>query len=833
MPCQQKEAGDDHQARSSKKMAYRGAEIMSSILQALNSPVKILIVEDSLTQAQRLQHILEQQGYAVSVAANGRLALEMVPQFRPALIVSDVIMPEMDGYELSRRIKADADLRDIPVILVTTMSDPQDVIRGLECGADNFVLKPYDEPYLLARVQYVLVNREFRQKQETGMGVEIYFNDQRHFITADRLQILNLLLSTYDAAIQRNKELILSREALKKHSAEVLSAHRFLDSVIENIPNMVFVKDAADLRHVRLNRAGEDLLGCSRDELLGKSDYDFFPREEADFFTSKDRDVLARGLVEDIHEESIHTRDKGIRILHTKKVPVFDANGQPSYLLGISEDVTEQREMEREIRRLNAALEQRAVHLEASNEEKQAALNYVALFDVLTGLPNRQQFLERTAQSIQSNTQIHAKLALVVMDIRRFGVINDSFGKAGGDQVLKLVAERLNKSAPINCARIGGNTFAMALPDLHSDGDVAHALKKYVLAPLSQPFSIEEQELTITACCGVALFPADGTHTDELVGNAEAALKKAKRSGEEYLFYTSDLNARVTEKLALEYQLRRAITDKQFVLYYQPKVAADSGRLVGFEALIRWNSQERGLVPPFEFIPILEETGMILEVGKWVLQQAASDYRSWCKQGLNSPPIAVNISAIQLRQPDFLETVRDAVSGLADEDAAAIDLEITESVLMENIDRIIPSLQELKDTGFKISIDDFGTGYSSFGYLAKIPLNAIKIDRSFIVDLTTNPVQVTIVSTIILLAHALKLKVIAEGVETAEQLTQLQSMGCDELQGYLHGKPMPRTEVEMLLQRISANEFSSALELLIPDEHRRRLHSIVVDISDP
>ncbi|HEY8099086.1 MAG TPA: EAL domain-containing protein, partial [Methylobacter sp.] len=317
-----------------------------------------------------------------------------------------------------------------------------------------------------------------------------------------------------------------------------------------------------------------------------------------------------------------------------------------------------------------------------------------------------------------------------------------------------------------------------------------------------------------------ALFPNDGIQIEVLVGNAEAALKKAKLSGEEYLFYTSDINAKVTEQLLLEDQLRRAIIEKQFVLYYQPKVATDNGHLVGFEALIRWISPERGFVPPFEFISILEETGMILEVGKWVTQQAATDYREWRKLGLNPPPIAVNVSAIQLRHPDFVKTIREAsgFKGSGDietkgkksakpdsiesiEEAAAIHLEITESVLMENIDYIIPSLQALKDEGFQISIDDFGTGYSSFNYLTKIPLNTIKIDRSFITGLNTHPGQKTIVSTIILLAHALKLKVIAEGVETIEQHEELRLMGCDELQGYLHGKPMPKSDVEVLLRR--------------------------------
>ena len=435
--------------------------------------------------------------------------------------------------------------------------------------------------------------------------------------------------------------------------------------------------------------------------------------------------------------------------------------------------------------------------------EKESASNYLALYDLLTGLPNRKLFFERAAQSIQANAQAHGRLALVVLDVRRFAALNDTFGKAEGDQLLKLLAKRLSADGRINCARIGSNTFAIVLSELRSDADVARALKEYIFDSLALPFSVGKQEISITASCGVALYPTDGAHINELLGNAEAALERAKLSGAEYLFYTEGLTARVAQQIVLASQLRQAVADKQFVLHYQPKIAADDGRLVGFDALIRWNSQKHGLLPAREFISILEQTGMIVEVGKWVLQKAASDHRYWCKQGLNPPSIAVNISADQLQQPDFLKTVCDAVLGRDGEEAAAIDLEIDESALTGSIDSITPSLRILKDKGIGLAIDNFGTGLSSLSYLAKIPLNAIKIDSAFIADLTTHTGQITIVSTIILLAHALKLKVIASGVETIEQRTQLQFMGCDELQGYLLGKPMTGTEVETLLSSLS------------------------------
>jgi PAS domain S-box-containing protein len=328
---------------------------------------RILVAEDSATQAQRLRFMLEQHGYAVHVEPDGAAALAAAQRLKPALVISDVNMPGMNGYELTRRIKAEPGLESLPVILVTTMSDPQEVIRGLECGADSFIIKPYTDQFLIGRIQYTLINREYRHLNGAGMGVEIHFNGQRHYITADRMQILNLLLSTYEAAIQRNRELSQSKEALERLTDEVMAGNRFLDSVVENVPIAIFIKNADDLRYARVNRTTEKLTGYTRDQMLDKSDFDLFPGDYAQLSAADDNRVLERGEISDIPNQELNSPTLGRRLLHVKKVPITDGYGDPTHLLGIAEDVTAQAEMEQAIRRLNLELEQRALHLEASN----------------------------------------------------------------------------------------------------------------------------------------------------------------------------------------------------------------------------------------------------------------------------------------------------------------------------------------------------------------------------------------------------------------------------------------------------------------------------------
>jgi diguanylate cyclase len=336
------------------------------------------------------------------------------------------------------------------------------------------------------------------------------------------------------------------------------------------------------------------------------------------------------------------------------------------------------------------------------------------------------------------------------------------------------------------------------LPGIKDRSEAARMMVTLARACFGEPYNVEGTELTVGAKAGLAMYPGDGTDAETLLGNAESALRKAKQSGERQVFYAPDLSERTGGWLPLEAQLMGALRREEFVLHYQPKVDTAERCVVALEALIRWQSRQFGLVSPGKFIPLLEETGMILEVGAWALERAAVDQRRWAEQGLKPLRIAVNVSAIQLRQRDFVQAVKSAIGhGLA---PTGIDLEITETLVMEDVEANIRKLNEIRSLGLEIAIDDFGTGYSSLGYLAKLPIQALKIDRSFIVAMMKDSAAMTLVQTMISLAHSLGIKVIAEGVEEERQAECLRLLRSDQIQGYLISKPLPFDEMTRLLQ---------------------------------
>jgi diguanylate cyclase (GGDEF)-like protein/PAS domain S-box-containing protein len=430
--------------------------------------------------------------------------------------------------------------------------------------------------------------------------------------------------------------------------------------------------------------------------------------------------------------------------------------------------------------------------------ESEEKVRYLAYYDSLTGLANRTLFLERLAEYVSTAGREQHQLALVIVNIERFKTINDTFGRQFGDVLLKQVVGRLLELAkdPNRVARVGADHFAVVVPHLEHEESLIRGLEQGSRCIDGDPYAVTGTELRISTRSGVALFPGDGNDADTLFRNAEAALKKSS-SGERYLFYTKQMTERMAEKVALENKLRQALEKDEFVLYYQPKVDVATRRLVSVEALIRWRSPELGLVAPLEFIPLLEETGLILRVGAWALKRASLDHRGWVEQALKAPRIAVNVSPIQLRQRNFVDVLKQAIiGGVA---PPGIDLEITEGVVMEDIQSNIGKLTSVHALGVNIAIDDFGTGYSSLGYLAKLPVQSLKIDRSFIIAMVEDPDTMTLVSTIISLAHSLRLKVVAEGVDSEDQAKHLRILRCDEMQGYLFSRPLPLEELTALL----------------------------------
>jgi diguanylate cyclase (GGDEF)-like protein/PAS domain S-box-containing protein len=430
--------------------------------------------------------------------------------------------------------------------------------------------------------------------------------------------------------------------------------------------------------------------------------------------------------------------------------------------------------------------------------DKQQKITHLAYYDPLTGLANRALFHQRLTQYMHIAQPGERKLAVILMDLERFKTINDSLGRPAGDELLKQLAGRLGRAVdPADVARIGGDQFAILVPEIKGRSEIGRSVERIWRECFAEPFQVTGHELRISAKAGIALYPNDGIDADGLFSRAEAALQKAKETGERHQFHSREMTARVAEQLALENKLRQALERNEFVLHYQPKVDLETRRIVGVEALIRWQSPELGLVPPMQFIPLMEETGMILDVGAWALSQAVADHSRWLGQGIAAPRVAVNVSAIQLRRRDFVATVKECLKHGAT--PTGIDLEITESLIMTDVQGNIEKLKAVRDLGVSIAIDDFGTGYSSLGYLTKLPVQTLKIDRSFVITMLKDPGTMLLVQTIISLAHSLRLKVIAEGVDEEEQAKVLNLLRCDEIQGYLFSRPVPFDKMTALL----------------------------------
>lgn len=964
---------------------------------------RILLAEDSPTQAEKLKLLLEEQMYEVLIASNGRQALAAARRNAPALIISDVIMPEMNGFSLCGEIKRDEGLKDIPVILLTSLFDMRDVLKGLECGADNFIRKPYQDQYLLGRIDTLLKNREARRTKPLKNVTEVYLDGQKHFITAERQQIVELLISIYDQAVQINKALYAQQSELARSNRllkglyqiaeglnQAVSKREVCEKVIEyatELPGVqagwLYLRDKDDFRLAAecnlpalFNSEKPDICKCQRLFLTGELGHDVriikcdrlagagndffhsashisvplwsghqsqgimnlmaigqdtFQKEELEAFNGVGHQIsvaLERGRLHEQMERLVEERTRALtaEIEQRKEyeIRIVRLNRIHSVLSGINTTIVRVRgiqelfdeacriavehgrfelawigrldEQTRKIIPMASATlkqddlsphdlhdmahhpagswlisrvlahhepaicnvlsseeyagnsspvepgrdyrsavvfpltldgqlagvmvlyaaeagffdeEEMALLVEMAGDvsfamdhlKKEERINYLAFFNAVTDLPNRALFLDRVDQKITMAHQNRQMLSVIVLDLERFSSINESLGHSAGNGLLQAVARRLKeKLSPTDVlAHLSADYFAIARIHDEDSTDISHILDKALSGIQDQPFLVGGQELRISARAGTSSYPVDGTDTDTLVRKAETALKRAKLSADKHQFYAPEFHARVREKLKLETKLRQALEQEQLVLHYQPKIDLESGHISGLEALLRWQDPEEGLVPPLSFIPVLEETRMILEAGRWALGKAIEDGKKWRNAGFHPPKIAVNVSPIQLRQKDFVDMVARVLDNAGDV-KVGLELEITESVIMQDIEANIQKLRIIRDMGLEVAIDDFGTGYSSLGYIAKLPVNVLKIDRGFITNMTSNPDDRSIVSAIISLAHSLHLRVTAEGVETREQADLLRQLKCEEMQGYLFSPAVTADRIETFLR---------------------------------
>ncbi len=610
-----------------------------------------------------------------------------------------------------------------------------------------------------------------------AMGVESYFGiplrDSQGQVLGPMALMSRRPVSDIESVVSM-LQVFASRAASELERKQVSEAREeqvhFLQSLIDAIPNPIFFKDVQG-RYLGCNETLKDTFGICREDLVGKTSFESCKPEWEELCRQEDDRVL-RERTARAFETSLPLGDGRCRDMIIRKAPFFTRDGALGGLVGTVVDITEHKNAEQKIRKL-------------------------AFYDTLTGLPNRILLTEEIAGLLASKNQ---QLGLLVLDLDQFKRINDTYGRMDGEEVLKEVAIRLQGCVrqEDTVARLGGDEFAVLLRGMVSRRDAETVVHK-VLDSLAKPFVIETRELVISACIGVALGPEDGEVADVLLKNGDIALHMAKEKGRNsFLFYHGDMEQKALDRIRLENNLRRALRDDEFSLVYQPQFELHSGRLVGLEALVRWNHPRRGLILPGEFISMAEETGLIMALGEWVLRAACSQNKAWQEGGHPPMRVAVNLSAHQLKHPEFVDAVQRILedTGL---DPQYLELELTESMLMENAAHTIAVLERLRRMGVHLAIDDFGTGYSSLCYLQSFPVNHLKIAGSFLESKGRNRETDAIVEGIIKMGSDLNLRVIAEGVETVEQMELLRALNCHEVQGYYFAKPMAPVELCQML----------------------------------
>ena len=725
---------------------------------------KILIADDHRANREALSALLEVGGHYVLSAADGEQALRLAQEHAPELVISDVLMPHMDGYELTRRLKLEPATAGISVMFYTAYFGGQDAKSLAQAlGVARVLVKPSDNDVIVSAVNEVL---GARPSAPAGSTSDL---DREHL----RIMVDQLLEKTaaLEAQQKRVEQLNRTLAMLSSINALIVRADD-RQALLDEACRIAIEKGGFRLAAIGIADRNRHLTLAAR---AGEGD----PERELERLRPGTQPMIWN----DAHAGSfvalpliVNDEPAGVRLLSSRTPDFFD-DEEMRLLQELAGDISF------------------ALHHLA----QKATMDYLAYHDSLTDLPNRSLFTDRMTQALNAARREKRFAAAVFLDVERFRMVNETFGRKAGDDLLRTIGARLREAAreQDTVARMGADHFAIAVAAFERPGDTTHWLIDRLEHAFAQPIQIDGVELRVNLKAGIAVFPADGESTESLCANAETALSKAKHANHRYLFYAPEMNARVAESLAMENRLRRALEEGRLALHYQPKVDVKSGSIAGLEALIRWTDPELGAVPPSKFVGLLEETGMILAAGRWAFRQAATDIRHWQSLGIKVPRVAVNVSAIQLRQRDFVETVLEAVSG---EGEQLIDLEITESVLVDDIEESTRKLQTLRRAGIEVSVDDFGTGYCSLSYLARLPVDTLKIDRSFVVRMRDAGYPRNIVAMIVSLAHTLGLKVIAEGVEEDAQVRLLKQLGCDQIQGYYFSMPLPAPQIAELLR---------------------------------
>jgi diguanylate cyclase (GGDEF)-like protein/PAS domain S-box-containing protein len=700
---------------------------------------------------------------------------------RTLLLTVAPAAPDDLGGDLYDRFKNEQDTLIVPVV------DPEGRPVGLlernafflrmaaEFGRALYARRPIEmvmdkDPLV---VEAATPTAEFMSRMLTERPSDLL----RGFIVVDQGRYLGvgtalgLLHHASQDAKRRMAELAEAAELLQFANAEARQAQAFMTTVVESMPAMVFVKRAEDHAYVLFNKGGEEMLGVSRADVIGRRDSDFFTAEAAEVYEGRDRAALESGKPVIIEESRLRHTDGSEVIVRMSKIGVNDAAGRPQFIVGVGEDITDRRRAEAQIERL-------------------------AHYDPLTGLPNRALFQKQFGDALARAGRSGDGAAVLCIDLDHFKSVNDTLGHNHGDLLLEQAAQRLQRCVREGdtAARLGGDEFAVVQNGL-TDPDGAARLAARIVEAMAEPFDIEGHQVVVGASVGIALYGEDGHEAEDLLKKADMALYRVKRDGGGgYHFFEPGMDENLQERRRLELDLRRALQVGEFEVHYQPLYDLAAERITGCEALVRWRHPEKGLVPPIEFIPLAENTGLITPLGEWVLRQACQDAVDWP----DAVRVAVNISAVQFRHAGFVQMVISALanSGL---DPQRLEVEITESVLLQDSASNLEVLHQLRALGVRISMDDFGTGYSSLSYLRSFPFDKIKIDQSFVRDLPRDAEALAIIQAVTGLGASLGIATTAEGVETQDQMDKLREYGCSEIQGYLISRPTPGPDILRLL----------------------------------